>query len=355
MRHGPMALLVVLLVLAALPGQSASSGSGLEAKIVGRLPAGNYRAASVATGDAVFVFGGRNETDLTSAVVRYDPKTGKAADAGWRLPEPRMSACAVHDGRNAYVFGGANGGKELDTIVQIELATGDIRTLDVRLPSPRIGLSATMYGGMAYVIGGHSNGTMISAILRFDPTSANLSVMGAALPAGLAGIGIASDERGILLFGGNTGSGGTDRVMRYDTGKDELTVLPERLPYPVFHAPAVGFDGKVLLIGGSGQLVGWEVSKAVDTIIEFDPSTGRSQISNARLSSPRERATAASIDGRVVVFGGQQGVRALDEIVVISSAKDRGAGLDGPVLGAIVAVMMLCVAAVLVLVGTRKG
>jgi len=354
MRHGSPALLVVFLLLVALPGPALASEGRLEAKVVGKLPTANYRAASVATGDAVFIFGGRNETDLTPAVVRYDVVTGKATVVGWGLPEPRMSACAVYDGRHAYVFGGANGGKELDTILQIELASGDIRMLDVKLPSPRIGLSAIMYGGMTYIFGGHSNGTMISAILRFDPLLGDLSTMGATLPAGLAGIGIALDERGILLFGGNTGSGGTDRVMRYDPEKDDLTVLPERLPYPVFHASAAGVNGKVLLIGGSGQLVGWEVSRATDTIIEFDPSTGRSQILMAGMPSPRERAVSASINGRVLVFGGQQGVRALDDIVAISPVKNDGDGLDGPVLRAALPVMMLCVVVTSVLTGTRR-
>lgn len=354
MRHWPLVLLLAILLLAALPGPSLASEGKLEARIEGKLPAGNYRAASVTTNDAVFIFGGRNETGLTTAVVRYDATSGEAETVGWMLPEPRMSACAVYDGLHAFVFGGANGGEELDTILSIDLTSGDIRTLDARLPSPRIGLSAIMYGGMAYMFGGHSNGTMIAGILRFDPSTEKLGIMGAALPAGLAGIGIAVDERGILLFGGNTGGGGSDRVMCYDPEKDVMTVLPERLPYPVFHAPAVSFKGKVLLIGGSGQLLGWEVSKATDSIIEFDPPTGNSRILAARLPSPRERTVAAAYGDRVLIFGGQQGVKALDEVVALSATGSGEFATPGQLSAAVLGTVMLAATVSVVMAVARR-
>jgi N-acetylneuraminic acid mutarotase len=315
-----------------------------DVKVSGHLPSAVYRAASVDTGDAVYLFGGRNESTTTAAVVKYDKETGMATPAGWSLPGPRMSACAVYDGKYAYVFGGADGGTELDTILKIDLAAGEVRTLDARLPSPRIGLSAAMFGQMAYLFGGHSNGTMITAILRFDPSSGNLSLMGASLPAGLAGMGAAPDARGIFLFGGNTGSGGTDRVMLYEPARDALTVLPKRLPYPVFHAPAVAFEGRILLVGGSGQLLGWEVSRATDSVVEFDPASGKSRTLQARLPSPNERSSAAVSGGKVLVFGGQQGVSALDDIVAISSVRAGQAG--GPATWIVVMsiVLLTCVA-----------
>jgi N-acetylneuraminic acid mutarotase len=336
------ALAVLLLAATAVP---AGASPAYTAKVAGHLPSAVYRAASVDTGDAVYLFGGRNESVTTAAVVKYDKATGRATLAGWSLPEPRMSACAVFDGEHAFVFGGANGGDELDTILCIEPGTGTTSTLLTRLPSPRIGLSAAMFGDMAYLFGGHSNGTMITAILKFDPSSGNLSTMGASLPAGLAGMGVAADARGIFLFGGNTGSGGTDRVMLYEPDADVLTVLPERLPYPVFHAPAVSFEGRVLLIGGSGQLLGWEVSRATDTVVEFDPASGRSKTLQVRLPSPAERSSAAVADGKILVFGGQQGVSAQDGIVALSSA---GAGQDGgPATWIVVLsiVLLACVAA----------
>jgi len=349
MNRACLAALAVLLLASAVMAQAAPV---YHVKAVGHLPSAVYRATSVDTRDAVYLFGGRNESATIAAVVRYDKATGRAAPAGWSLPEPRMSACAVFDGKYAFVFGGANGGNELDTILRIEPGTGDVRTLEARLPSPRIGLSAAIHGGMAYLFGGHSNGTMLSTILRFDPSSGNLSRMGASLPAGLAGAGVAADPQGILLFGGNTGSGGTDRVMRYDPQNDNLTVLSGRLPYPVYHAPALAFCNKIFILGGSAELLGWEVSRATDTIIEFDPVTGKSRTLPERLHSPRERTCAALVDGSILVFGGQEGVRALDEISALDASADGAS--RGPAIWTIVlSVALLAPVAALALAAGR--
>ena len=346
------AMAAAFVILAALPGPSVAAG--LEVRLVGKLPAANYRAASVDTGKVIYIFGGRNETNLTTAVVKYDVSSGKVSDAGFRLPQPRMSACAVLVGDHAFVFGGADGGLELDTILAIDLPDGPVRTLDARLPSPRIGLVAAVSGGMVYLFGGHSNGTKIANVTRFDPGSENISLTGASLPSGRAGMGVATGERGIYLFGGKTDPGASDEVLLYDPAKDNLTVLPERMPYTVYHAPAVVFEGKVLIIGGNAQFPDWNVSKATDTIIEFDPGTGKSKTLPARLPSPRERSSAAVVDGKVLVFGGQEGVSALDDIVACGQAGMDEASGNGTWLIALSMLMLASVAAVAVAARRRR-
>ena len=321
----PLAAAVILLVaVLPFPGH-ASPAEPLEVRVEDRLPGGNYRAASVETGGAIYIIGGRNETDTSPAVMRYDPSNGAVSFAAFRLPQPRMSACAVYDGKYAYVLGGADGGLELGSILRIELGTGEVRTLEAQLPSPRIGLSAALQDGRIYIFGGHSNGTKITHILRFDPATGNMTVMGASLPGGRAGMAIASAGSGIHLFGGKTDTGASDEVLLYEPEEDRLSVLPDRLPYTVYHAPAVLFRGAILIIGGNARLPGWNVSKATDTIVVFDPATGISSLLKSRLPSPRERTVAAVMGGRVLVFGGQEGVRALDEVVSLGPARKDGA------------------------------
>jgi N-acetylneuraminic acid mutarotase len=222
------------------------------------------------------------------------------------------------------------------------------------LPSPRIGLSAAPWGGLIYIFGGHSNGTMITEILRFDPATEDLSVMGASLVTGRAGMCVISMERGIYLFGGKTQSGSSDEVILYEPGKDSLTVLPERLPYPVYHASAVWTGERAFIIGGSAVLPGWNVSKATDAITEFHPASGVSKISSARLPSPRERTVAAFHGGTIFVFGGQEGVRALDDIVTIGTAKNGANDQDALVMRAAVIAVLVFAAFALVLAGTRR-
>ncbi len=355
MRAGPWAVISVVMLLAAAPGTGPAAGTGLKVKVEGELPAGNYRAASVSTGKEVLIFGGRNGTDLSSLVLVYDLALRRVSTASYRLPQPRMSACAVYDGARAFVFGGSDGGLELSSILAVDPVSGQVRTSAVSLPSPRIGLVAAIWGGNAYIFGGHSNGTMITGILRFDPATDELSVMNASLPTGRAGMGIISTEHGIYLFGGKTAESCSDEVILYRPELDSLEVLPARLPYPVYHAPAVWTGHRAFIIGGNAVLPGWNISKATDTIVEFDPSTGGSSISKARLPSPRERTSAAIYGKKILVFGGQEGVSALDEIVAIS-AGDASGGDKAMTLGATAPYVAVGIVAVLLvaLAGARR-
>ncbi len=354
----PSVLLSVLLLLAVLPLQCAGSAGTVRLllKVEARLPEGNYRASSVLAGDEILLFGGRNGTGVSSTVVAYDIVNGKASRSSFGLPQPRMASCAAYDGRYAYVFGGSDGGLELDSILRIDPASGNVTTLDATLPSPRIGLAAAMRGGYIYLFGGHSNGTMLTEVLRFDPSTENIGVMNASLPTGRAGMSAASETGGIYLFGGNTDSGGTDEVLLYEPDNGTVSVLPARLPYPVYHAPAVDLGGGILLPGGNAQLRGWSASKATDTIIRFDPATGRSVVLGARLPSPRERAAAESRDGEVIVLGGQQGVKALDEVVSIRAGGAVATPEGGPQT-ALLSVLLLTGASVtaIALAGRRRN
>jgi hypothetical protein len=351
MRLLCLAAMAVLLLAAAAPAGALPS---YDVKVDGRLPSGNYRAASVDDGKSVYLFGGRNESNVTATVIRYDLKTGAGSLAPFSLPQPRMSACAVLDGKRAFIFGGADGGLELDTILRVELATGNVTTLEARLASPRIGLAAAVFKGSAYIFGGHSNGTKITNITRFDLSTEKTSLMSASLPTGRAGMGIAASPKGIHLFGGKTDPGASDEVLFYDPAKDNLTVLPGRLPYTVYHAPAVELGGQILLIGGSAQLPGWNVSRATDTIVEFDPASGSSRILQERLPSPRERSSGARDGDRALVLGGQEGVKALDEIVAISTAGGAAPIGAGIWPAAVAAAFLVPAAVALFVIGRRR-
>ena len=349
MRAGMWAVISAMILLATMPGAGPAAGAGLDVSVEGNLPSGNYRAASVTTGKEVLLFGGRNETNLSSSVLSYDPAMRRISLAPFSLPQPRMSACAAFDGKEAFVFGGSDGGLELASILAVDPDSGTVRTLAASLPSPRIGLVAAIWGGDIYIFGGHSNGTMITGILRFHPGTEELTAMATSLPTGRAGMGIISTGTGIYLFGGKTANASSDEVLLYRPDMDELAVLPARLPYPVYHAPAVWTGEKAFIIGGNAVLPGWNVSKATDTIVEFDPSTGGSSVSKARLPSPRERTSAAIDGGKIFVFGGQEGVRALDEIVAISYSDSSGDSGRGIPLGATAPYILLGIVAVLLL------
>jgi hypothetical protein len=74
--------------------------------------------------------------------------------------------------------------------------------------------------------------------------------------------------------------------------------MPERLPRPVAMAPAV-FTGEVVYIFG-----GATKGDILDTIIEVDPSTGRSKVLEWKLPSPRKMSAAVWANGSAYIIGG---------------------------------------------------
>jgi N-acetylneuraminic acid mutarotase len=293
--------------------------------VIGHLPNGNYRGPAVTIGHTSFIFGGRNETNVTNAIIKVDLDTGAASFAPFSLPEPRMSSSVVLDKNtsNVYIFAGSDGPFEKDTIYRFNSSQGKVETLGVKIPHPRVGSAAAWSGRFAYLFGGHSNGTMLKEIIKFDPKTLNVTVLKAELPSGRAGMSIVTTPSGIFLFGGNTdaacsANGALDEVLKFDPKTGNLTKMLFKTPYPFFHASGAwtGFD--YYIFGGSAVKSGQNVSQVTDTIIQFNYTTSAFKMLDAKLPSPRERAAGAYLNGKAYVFGGQSGVKALDEVVAIS-------------------------------------
>ena len=74
-----------------------------------------------------------------------------------------------------------------------------------------------------------------------------------------------------------------------------------RLPQPTTHAAAAVLDGAVYVIGGRGASSTSQTAR----IVEIDPSTGRARAAGS-LRSPRSDLAAATVGGRILLFGGHE-------------------------------------------------
>ncbi len=90
-------------------------------------------------------------------------------------------------------------------------------------------------------------------------------------------------------------------VQIYDTASDSWAMGPD-LPLPNNHGIAVGFDGKVFLIGGQTTAQGQD--SYVDTVYVLDPAEGR-WVEKARMPTARSAGVAMAHDGRIYVAGGR--------------------------------------------------
>ncbi len=231
-----------------------TSGSCDEACNVGRCVAGSCKsgwvgvaqppsvivarskAASVAIGESVFIWGGLDNTGAALADgAIYNPNT----DAWTPLPKvpssptARIMATAVWAGASAnkvIVYGGASAAGDVayhDGAVY-DLGANTWKALPANAKNPRIAPVGYWDGTRAVFFGGvNANGTGVPGADRFDLTSWSSS--GGGDPGNLAYPAAAVDASVLYLQGGLMSSNRQDKVFSYNSSTDSWTGLSKSL------------------------------------------------------------------------------------------------------------------------------
>jgi hypothetical protein len=111
-----------------------------------------YPAVTAVNG-AVYLFGGVTSTGTdTSAVQRYDPKTGTTTVIA-QLPAPTSHASAVALGGAVYVLGGFVNNTVSNQVLRVDLGTGSVTPAGT-LPAALSDAAVTTIGSVAYLAGG---------------------------------------------------------------------------------------------------------------------------------------------------------------------------------------------------------
>lgn len=308
-------LLAVLLVLAVLPFAPAVEGARIAP--MPDLPEAFYNPATVWTGSAIYMFGGKADGVLRDEIVRYDPATGGSEVVGHlpassRGPSARQSATAVWSGSKAYIFGGAvqDAGSTISNaihdIVEFDPVTNTARNIQAgsvnALPYPLFGATSAWIDGRAYVFGG------VTFVFAGDKSTLDFH-----------------DE--ILVFDPTPGP-----------LEDMVTLSTARLPYKVTDSVATLVAGKAYLFGGEAGVTDAEGRpdfRVVSSIVEFDPSRPSATLLDVNLPRRVRWAAAGTLDGTAYVLGGQE-TRAVgdSETVTTSEAilrwRPGGAAIEHP-------------------------
>lgn len=218
------------------------------------LPKALHHAASVSTGERLFVVGGFTPS-LTSVwnpvntVFEYLP-----ADNRWveRRPMPTARgalAAAVLDGK-IYALGGYDGQRSLPVVEVYDPAT-DTWQATASLSTPRDHLAAVAVDGRVYAIGGRVDldyQRNLAVTEAYDPASGRWREV-SPLPTPRSGIAAAVLEGMILVLGGESGAGTFGENEAYWPKTNTWVRLPP-LPTPRHGLAAAVVAGRLYALCG---------------------------------------------------------------------------------------------------------
>ena len=170
--------------------------------IDGRTPArAELDQSAAALAGTAYVVGGFTGTRWLDTIVAWKP--GSAARVVGRLPTPlRYAAVAAVDGVVVVAGGSTPAGTASTAVLAFDPASGRVRRIGT-LPAPTTHATAAALDGRVYVIGGRGTtvGTPSDRIVAVDPRSRRVSAAGR-LPAALSDLAASPVGRGILVAGG---------------------------------------------------------------------------------------------------------------------------------------------------------
>lgn len=166
-------------------------------------------------------------------------------------------------------------------------------------------MQAALLGEMIYVPGGlTADGQPTIVVERFDPRAGKWE-SAAPLPAPRSAYGMAVLEGKLYLFGGWDGKEYQNSLFIYDPTENRWT-SGTKMPYSAGYLAAVSSNGKIMLLGGTG-----DGKTALDSVWAYypqrdldgeDPWEKHAGIPQARFAS-----AAAGLGDLIFLFGGSDG------------------------------------------------
>ncbi len=239
---------------------------------VARLPAPSSDQSGAALGGTAYIVGGFTGARWLDTIVSWRP--GTAARVVGRLPTPlRYAAVAAADGLVVIAGGSTPAGTASSAVLAFDPASGRVRRIG-SLPAPTTHAAAASLGGRVYVIGGRGAivGTATDRIVAVDPRSRRVSAAGR-LPSALSDVAAAPVGRSILVVGGR----GSQTVASV------TSLVPGRLRVPATVAiPKLIDQANVYAADAPGDLAGparhalsriYVPNSQSDTVDVIDPAT----------------------------------------------------------------------------------
>ncbi|MBI4569401.1 MAG: hypothetical protein HY719_13480 [Planctomycetes bacterium] len=174
--------------------------------------------------------------------------------------------------------------------------------------------------GVVYLLGGYRSSGAVKDVTRFDPASDTYSNK-AMLATARGGAGAVRSGTNIYVIGGHDGAAALKSVEVFDASKEAMGTAAADLSTARNYAAAAIVDGKIYVFGGASSK-----TSSPGTILasaeKYDPATNKWTAIKA-LPSARWAAMATSTGGKVYLFGGKDSAgKALKETQVYDPATD---------------------------------
>lgn len=253
----------------------------------------------------VLVAGGMlSDESSTARAYRLDLVTGQAVPVA-SLPIPVHDVAGGRFDGDPAVFGGGNASEQ--SAIQ-RFSSGSWRVVG-HLPTTRSDLSVAEVDKTSYVVGGYDGSGQPRDVMA--QSNGSLRVAGRLL-TGVRYSATVVVGSAIYLFGGEAGGSQLDIVQRIDVGTGKTTEVA-RLPAALGHASAALLNGRVLLMGGrtstgAGTAATWW----------FDPGTARFSRGPELPKPITDAAIVTSSDGSTAWLIGGEDPRVRDSVVEMS-------------------------------------
>lgn len=250
--------------------------------------------AMVSLAGKVYTVGGES----TSMFERYDPR-----DDAWRelprLPTPRMFLAAAAIGQAIYALGGADPSQTSLAIVEEYNTSRNTWRRRAPMPKARDRFAAVAVDGKILVLGGFSSNQNLDLVDVYDPLTDRWSD-GPKLPLARHGHSAVATAGKIFVLGGYGTSG--DVVVAPLARVDELDVRTGVWTRRADLPQARGFFAAVA-IGDFLYTMGGRTRRG-SPVERYNITTDTWEVLGD-MPSPRQRFGAATVDGRVIIVGGE--------------------------------------------------
>jgi N-acetylneuraminic acid mutarotase len=282
---------------------------GLQWTKVADAPIPRFESMSASVGGKLYVIAGFHTADIrtTKRSDAYDPAKGtwtQIADA----PEALSHSGVATDGSRIYLAGGFVGDwKGINTPVTnhvwIYNATTDSWSAGVSLPAARGAGALVRVGRKLHFFGGVDAGINDSGTHWVLDLRGGTWKVAASLPNPRNHLGYVNYQGKIFAIGGqhqlDEANGNDTSVHVYDPSTNAwhaITSLPA--PQSHIHNSTFVWNDRITMIGGS--TVG---HVSIANLTQYDPKRNK-WVTIGYLPGPRSAATAALVDGHIVVSGG---------------------------------------------------
>ncbi|MCF7797704.1 MAG: T9SS type A sorting domain-containing protein [Candidatus Marinimicrobia bacterium] len=284
------------------------------------IPESRSQHAAVVVDGTVYLTGGRTAGPAMMAtrsqLWAYHPDTDEWFTNLPDMPEPREDHVMVATGDTLWVFGGRNHNTMVTSVVYWIVGAPAWQEAG-EMPLPREGMGATTYGGKIYLVGGKASHAMwaspVSRVDEFDPQTWQWTVSDT-LQQARVGFAWAAHGDTVLCAGGRFLDPLASVERRIDGNAWEAA---PQLNGPRSDGAAVFFEGNFVLLGGVGS-----EGQSGNNLV-FDGTSWQTFEPNLL---PRYEETAVVVDNAILVMGGRNGNQLLastEQYIILTASAEE--------------------------------